>query len=80
MITCVYCGNPKGDRLSCCGENHWEEIPECPMCGAEHVSKDDDAYRCEFCNLKWTDEQYDALAMRPLGWGLLPMNPEGAER
>lgn len=26
--TCVYCGEPKRERLSCCGENHWTEVPE----------------------------------------------------
>ena len=20
---CTYCGMPQGERLSCCGENHW---------------------------------------------------------
>ncbi len=22
-IVCIYCGEPKGDSLGCCGENHW---------------------------------------------------------
>lgn len=22
---CMYCGTPRNDRMSCCGENHWEE-------------------------------------------------------
>jgi hypothetical protein len=25
-IGCVYCGEPKGDWLSCCGENHFMEM------------------------------------------------------
>ena len=25
-VGCIYCGEPKGDRLSCCGENHFEEM------------------------------------------------------
>jgi hypothetical protein len=24
-IVCVYCGSPKGDSISCCGENHFEK-------------------------------------------------------
>jgi RNA polymerase-binding transcription factor DksA len=27
-IGCVYCGEPKGDSLSCCGENHFEEMED----------------------------------------------------
>jgi len=27
-IGCVYCGEPKGDWLSCCGENHFAEMQE----------------------------------------------------
>ena len=22
-LYCTYCGRPKGDRISCCQENHW---------------------------------------------------------
>ena len=22
-LYCIYCGLEKGERLSCCGENHW---------------------------------------------------------
>ena len=25
-VGCIYCGKPKGDSLSCCGENHFEEM------------------------------------------------------
>ena len=25
---CTYCGMPQGDRLSCCGENHWMTAKE----------------------------------------------------
>ena len=25
-VGCIYCGEPKGDKLSCCGENHFEEM------------------------------------------------------
>jgi len=27
-IGCVYCGEPKSDNLSCCGENHFDEMEE----------------------------------------------------
>ena len=27
-LGCVYCGEPKGDSLSCCGENHFDEMEE----------------------------------------------------
>ena len=25
---CTYCGSPKGNNLSCCGENHWMTAQE----------------------------------------------------
>jgi hypothetical protein len=28
MMYCTYCGTPQGDRLSCCGENHWMTAQE----------------------------------------------------
>ena len=28
MNYCTYCGMPQGDRLSCCGENHWQTAEE----------------------------------------------------
>lgn len=27
-VGCIYCGEPKGDSLNCCGENHFEEMDE----------------------------------------------------
>ena len=30
-VVCVYCGSPKGNSFSCCGENHfdnWRNIDE----------------------------------------------------
>jgi len=27
-LYCTYCGMPKGDRISCCGENHWQTAEE----------------------------------------------------
>lgn len=24
-VVCIYCGMPKGEKISCCGENHFEE-------------------------------------------------------
>jgi len=27
-IGCIYCGEPKGDSLECCGENHFDEMEE----------------------------------------------------
>ena len=35
MEICIYCGEPSNDKLSCCGENHWEEVEECPDCNGE---------------------------------------------
>ena len=23
---CLYCGTPRDGRMSCCGENHWEDV------------------------------------------------------
>ena len=31
---CVYCGDPEPEaHVSCCGERHFADEPECPMCG-----------------------------------------------
>jgi len=27
-IVCIYCGEPKGESLGCCGENHWTTAKE----------------------------------------------------
>jgi hypothetical protein len=27
-IVCTYCGKPKGERFSCCGEYHWTTAKE----------------------------------------------------
>jgi hypothetical protein len=27
-IVCIYCGEPKGDSISCCEENHWTTLKE----------------------------------------------------
>jgi len=27
-IVCIYCGEPKGDSIGCCGENHWTTAKE----------------------------------------------------
>jgi len=31
---CTYCHEPRNDRIGCCGENHWEEVP----CDSEYHS------------------------------------------
>jgi len=28
MSFCTYCGRPQGDRIGCCGENHWMTAEE----------------------------------------------------
>jgi len=28
MEVCGYCGERRGDQLSCCGENHWDEVED----------------------------------------------------
>ena len=25
---CIYCGEEKGEKLSCCGENHFDELED----------------------------------------------------
>lgn len=30
---CGYCGEHRAGKLSCCGEVHFSEEPECPKCG-----------------------------------------------
>ena len=33
---CVYCGEPEPEaHMSCCGEKHYQDEPECPMCGSD---------------------------------------------
>lgn len=27
---CCYCGTERGDRISCCEENHWETFKDLP--------------------------------------------------
>lgn len=71
MEVCGYCGEPRGEKYGCCGENHWEEMPECHKCGEENVGRDGDTYECGGCGNKWLNEENDALASRPFGWGLM---------
>ena len=26
MEICIYCEGPRGDKMGCCGENHWDEV------------------------------------------------------
>ena len=28
MEICTYCGEPRADKIGCCGENHWDEVEE----------------------------------------------------
>jgi hypothetical protein len=28
ILYCTYCGMAQGERLSCCGENHWQTAAE----------------------------------------------------
>lgn len=71
MEVCGYCGERRGEKIGCCGENHWEEMPECPKCGAENVGRDGDTYECGDCENKWPHEENETLESRPLGWGLM---------
>ena len=53
---CVYCGEPKYDKIGCCGENHWEDQPDCPECGSGQVDKDEttSVWHCHLCQHDWT--------------------------
>ncbi len=35
---CIYCGKESNGKLSCCGEAHFIDQPECPKCG-DHVDR-----------------------------------------
>ena len=35
VTRCTYCGEARSGNLSCCGEVHFEEVPECPECHGE---------------------------------------------
>ena len=30
MEVCGYCGERRGEKLGCCGENHWDEVDDEP--------------------------------------------------
>lgn len=59
---CVYCGEPEVSApKSCCGERHFEDVPECPECGGiveftRHAVTGIETYvlRCESCD--WVGE------------------------
>lgn len=59
MEVCGYCGERRGEKLGCCGENHWEEMPECPKCGAENVGRDGETYECGDCGNEWPKKDQD---------------------
>ncbi len=45
---CSYCGELEVEPWrSCCGERHFEEMPECPLCEGEVDSIDDTAHGIE---------------------------------
>lgn len=54
MMVCAYCGNPAPESpiQSCCGEIHFEDIPECPECGElperAHHHADSLAPECDY--------------------------------
>lgn len=62
-MTCVYCGERVGEKLSCCGENHFEERDDCPSCDSQdweerHVTTNtavgETFYRhCNDCGHSW---------------------------
>jgi len=55
MKICVYCGKKKGSKIGCCGENQWDDIPECPRCHSEFIETEDDGmYLCSDCKLNFT--------------------------
>lgn len=58
MEVCTYCGEPKGERMGCCGENHWDEMPDCPECGSDNVGRlDSNTYECDACKYKWPENE-----------------------
>jgi hypothetical protein len=54
---CIYCGTPRGDSVGCCGENHFEDLPQCPYCDSESVVHDGDYYHCEACIKRWPENE-----------------------
>lgn len=58
MEVCTYCGEPKGERIGCCGENHWEAMPDCPQCGSDNVGRlDSNTYECGDCKHDWPENE-----------------------
>lgn len=59
---CVYCGNTLSrNRMSCCGEVHFAETPECPACGcdvdacnASVTGIETTVWRCQSC--EWVSD------------------------
>lgn len=56
MLICIYCGIGVNDsQLSCCGENHFKELPSCPECDNEYpLDEHEPTYTCEDCGCVWT--------------------------
>ena len=49
MEVCIYCGEPRGEKMGCCGENHWDDVPEdpadpCEKCSAPCYQKAEDMF------------------------------------
>ena len=60
---CIYCGEPRGEKMGCCGENHWEDALE-EECG--HELKLTGMYEpfsvaCGKCgSLHFSEDEFDA--------------------
>lgn len=58
MEVCIYCGEARRDKLGCCSENHWEEMPDCPECGSDNVGRlNSNTYECGGCEYKWPENE-----------------------
>jgi len=59
---CVYCGELEPEpHMSCCGERHFQDEPECPMCGdfVEQIKGsvhgiETHVWQCQSCD--WTSD------------------------
>ena len=61
---CIYCGESRGEKLGCCGENHWEDAIDEDDC--DHELKLTGMYEpfsvsCSKCgSLNFSEDEFDA--------------------
>jgi hypothetical protein len=89
---CVYCGEPRDDKFSCCDENHWvpksefdkdevkEDKEECKYCGGDCPNDEEhacDGYLGDIDDLYKANESKDKITYDPVTGKLTGWEHEG---